>query len=87
MGAGLGISQSSKYRVATDTTKWAFPENKIGIVNDGASNYYLNRLKSDAVGLFIGLSGTSLNGAELYHYGLATHYVTGKNVDRLVAEL
>jgi enoyl-CoA hydratase/carnithine racemase len=87
MGAGLGISQSSKYRVATDTTTWAFPENKIGIVNDVTSNYYLNHMKSDAVGLFLGLTGTSLNGAELYHYGLATHYVTGQNVARLVSEL
>jgi enoyl-CoA hydratase/carnithine racemase len=75
MGGGLGISCFSTFRVATNSTTWAMPESAIGLVNDVGSNYVLSHMRSDAIGLFLGITGHRLNGADCYYEGLATHYI------------
>ena len=45
MGAGLGLSIWSKYRVATNSTIFAFPEQEVGIMADVGSNYFAANLE------------------------------------------
>jgi 3-hydroxyisobutyryl-CoA hydrolase len=75
MGAGVGTSVFNRFRVATDTTVFAMPECAIGIVTDAGANKFLPGIKTPGVGRYIALTGARVKGADLYHYGLATHYV------------
>jgi 3-hydroxyisobutyryl-CoA hydrolase len=51
------------------------PETAVGLFNDVGSCYVLSHMKSFAVGLFLGITGFRLNGADCYYEGLATHYI------------
>jgi 3-hydroxyisobutyryl-CoA hydrolase len=87
MGAGLGISMVSNFRIATDSTTFAMPESAIGVFNDVGSCFWLHYTKSDALALFLGMSGFRINGADCYHYGLATHYIPDANLPSLIEAL
>jgi 3-hydroxyisobutyryl-CoA hydrolase len=87
MGGGLGVSSFSRYTIATDSTVWAMPESAIGLVNDVGSNYILSHMRSDAVGLFLGITGHRLNGADCYFEGLATHYIPDSRLPELLEAL
>ena len=56
MGGGLGLSVHGKYRVATEKTIIAMPENKIGLFPDAGGSYFLPRLKNN-LGIYMGLTG------------------------------
>ena len=64
MGGGLGISMVSNYRIATDSTTFAMPESAIGVCNDAGSCFWFHYTKSDAIAIFLGMSGFKLNGAD-----------------------
>lgn len=64
MGGGLGISMPCKYRIATSSTVYAWPESVIGLVNDVGSNYWLSHMNNEALGYFLGIIGYRLNGAD-----------------------
>ena len=83
MGFGAGMAFAAQVRVATDTTKLAFPENGIGLVPDVGASYWLSRLKPRELGVYLALTGTSLNGADCYYSGLAQYYVPIQKLDHL----
>ena len=87
MGTGLGLTLWGKYRVATSSTVLAFPEQEIGIPTDVGSNYFATQKLDHAVGLFWLLTGHRLNGSDVYHLGIATHYIDDKYFDDVVEEL
>lgn len=74
MGGGVGISQSARYRVATENTRFAMPESGIGLFPDVGGGWYLSRLDG-RVGQFLALTGARFDGAECQWAGLATHYL------------
>jgi enoyl-CoA hydratase len=75
MGGGVGIAAPARYRIATPNTVWAMPETAIGLFCDVGTGRYLSRLPG-AVGRFLALTGTRLDGAECLALGLATHYLS-----------
>lgn len=75
MGFGAGMALAAQTRVATDTTKFAFPENSIGLVPDVGASYWLPRMQPQALGLYLALTGAAMNGADCYYAGLADYYV------------
>ncbi|QUM72630.1 enoyl-CoA hydratase/isomerase family protein [Sphingopyxis granuli] len=79
MGGGVGISQPTKYRVATEHTRFAMPETGIGLFPDVGGGWYLPRLEG-RVGAFLALTGARLDGAECLALGLATHYLPSANL-------
>lgn len=81
MGGGVGISAPARFRVASDRTLWAMPETGIGLFPDVGGSYYLSRL--GAMGLYIGLTGSRLDGHDLVATGLATHYTPAESMGDL----
>ena len=73
MGGGVGLSVHGKYRVATEKSLYAMPETAIGYFPDVGGSYFLSRLPQ-CYGMFLGLTGHRLRGADLKHLGIATHY-------------
>lgn len=70
MGGGMGLYVGASHRVVTETTRAAMPEIGIGLFPDVGGSWFLRRLPGRA-GLYAGLTGASLNGADLLHGGLA----------------
>jgi enoyl-CoA hydratase len=81
MGGGAGIALPPKFRVVTDNTRFAMPETGIGLFPDVGGGWYLPRLPG-RVGVYLGLTGARLDGADCIAVGLATHYLP---VDRLAS--
>jgi 3-hydroxyisobutyryl-CoA hydrolase len=83
MGGGVGVSIHGKYRVASERALFAMPETGIGLFPDVGGSWFLPRLPSKSVGLYLSLAGQRLKGADLKHAGLATHYVTSDQLPKL----
>jgi enoyl-CoA hydratase len=83
MGGGVGISLHAPFRVATKRTLFAMPETAIGIFPDVGGSFALPRLRAPSGapplppgwGLYLGLTGARLSGADAVHGGVATHFV------------
>jgi enoyl-CoA hydratase len=86
MGGGVGISQPARFRVATDNTRFAMPETGIGLFPDVGGGWYLSRLPGRA-GVFLGLTGARMTGADCLVLGLATHYLPAAALADVKAEL
>lgn len=74
MGGGVGLAMPSRYRIATENTRFAMPETGIGLFPDVGGGWFLSRLPG-RVGPFLALTGARLDGAECHALGLATHYL------------
>ncbi len=74
MGGGIGVSVHGQIRVATEAAQFAMPETAIGLFPDVGATFLLPRLPG-ALGMYLGLTGTRLTGADAVHAGLATHFV------------
>uniref|UniRef100_F1KWG5 3-hydroxyisobutyryl-CoA hydrolase, mitochondrial n=2 Tax=Ascaris TaxID=6251 RepID=F1KWG5_ASCSU len=86
MGGGCGLSVHGKFRVATERTMLAMPETALGLFPDVGGSYFLPRL-GHYLGQFIALTGYRLNGADVYHAGIATHFVPSSSLADLEQEL
>jgi enoyl-CoA hydratase len=74
MGGGIGVSIHGSHRIVTSHALLAMPETAIGFFPDVGTSYVLPRLPG-AVGMWLGLTGARLQGAEAVEAGLATHLV------------
>ncbi len=86
MGGGVGISQPAKFRVATESTRFAMPETGIGLFPDVGGGWYLSRL-GGRIGQFLALTGARLDGAECLWAGLATHYLPSEKLAEAKARI
>ena len=86
MGGGVGLSVNSKFRIATEKTRFAMPETAIGLFPDVGGSYFLPRLQGE-LGMFLALTGTHLIGEDVLHAGIATHYVPSAKIPELEAGL
>jgi enoyl-CoA hydratase len=86
MGGGIGVSVHGAYRVATEHAMFAMPETGIALFPDVGASYLLPRLPG-ALGMFLGLTGTRVTGADAVHAGLATHFVPRAALPALKAAL
>lgn len=82
MGGGVGVSVHGTIRVATEAAQFAMPETAIGFFPDVGTTYVLPRLPG-RIGLYLGLTGARLSGADAVHAGLATHFVPRDRLDPL----
>jgi enoyl-CoA hydratase/carnithine racemase len=74
MGGGIGVSVHGRVRVATEAALFAMPETAIGMFPDIGATFFLPRLPGE-LGVFLGLTGARVAGADAVHAGLATHFV------------
>lgn len=83
MGGGAGISVHGKYRVATENALFAMPETNIGLFPDVGSMYWMPRVLSEIVAVYLALTGQRLKPEDLLYTGLATHYVPAARLEEL----
>lgn len=82
MGAGLGISCYAKFRIATETTKFAMPEAKIGHFTDSCMALALSRARKN-IGMMLAMTSSILKGKEVYQAGFAHYFVKQENLPAL----
>ncbi len=86
MGGGIGMSVHAPYRVATEHAAFAMPETAIGFFPDIGATFLLPRLPGE-LGVYLGLTGLRVTGADAVHAGLATHFTTRAQLGELSAAL
>ncbi len=74
MGGGLGLMAGASHRVVTGTSRIAMPEMAIGLYPDVGGSWFLNRMPAGC-GLFLGLTGASINAADAKLIDLADHFL------------
>lgn len=82
MGGGMGISIHGSHRVVTENATLAMPETTIGFHTDVGGSYFLSRLP-DYLGIYLGLTGIHISGADAFYAGLVTHYAPSHKLDDL----
>ncbi|TLU65212.1 enoyl-CoA hydratase/isomerase family protein [Thalassotalea litorea] len=86
MGGGLGLMAGASHRVVTESSRIAMPEISIGLFPDVGGSYFLNHMPKGC-GLFLGLTGASVNAADALHVGLADHFLTNQQQKVLIEQL
>lgn len=74
MGGGVGISLYGTHRIAGEGYRFAMPETKIGLFPDVGVCHALSRMP-DEMGLYLGLTGRTIDRADAYALGLVTHCI------------
>jgi len=82
----LGFSIYSKIKIATESTKLAMPEVKIGILTNSSGGYFLSRLRK-GIGMYLGLTGSMVVGEDVVKIGLADYFVPRVKLGELESEL
>lgn len=77
MGGGLGLLVGASHRVVTPSTRMAMPEITIGLFPDVGASWFLQRLPAK-IGLFLGLTGASLNAHDAIITNLADYIVSAE---------
>jgi len=86
MGGGLGLLAEAPYRVVTQSTRIAMPEVTIGLYPDVGGSYFLARAP-ESYGLFMGLTGCSINGADAVAIGMADYRLEDEQFNALISTL
>lgn len=86
MGGGLGMLAGASHRVVTENSRIAMPEVSIGLFPDVGASYFLNKMPP-ACGLFLALTGTSINAADAKYCSLADFFVAQEEKDEFLKQL
>ena len=84
MGGGLGISAGADLVLATERTRMAMPETRIGFFPDVGATGWMFRKCPKGYPEYLGLTGYEIRGKESVRLGLATDLVLRKRVPELI---
>lgn len=74
MGGGLGLMAGASHRIVTESSRIAMPEITIGLYPDVGGTYFLNKMPKGC-GMFLGLTGASINATDAKYINLADYFV------------
>lgn len=86
MGGGLGMMVGASHRVVTESSRIAMPEISIGLYPDVGASYFLNKMPNGC-GLFLGLTGASINAADAKFIHLADYFMSQDKHGEFVEQL
>jgi enoyl-CoA hydratase len=86
MGGGVGLSVHASHRVVTERTRFAMPETGIGFFPDVGATWALSHAPQ-GMGLWIGLTGATIDAADTIAAGLADTMVPSDAVPALLSDL
>jgi enoyl-CoA hydratase/carnithine racemase len=86
MGGGLGLMSGASHRVVTESSRIAMPEVTIGLYPDVGGTWFLNRTPG-RTGLFLALTGASINAADALFIGLADRFIAHEKYYDVLAAL
>jgi enoyl-CoA hydratase/carnithine racemase len=86
MGGGLGLMAGASHRVVTEKSRIAMPEVAIGLYPDVGGTYFLNKMPLGC-GLFLGLTGASINATDAKYIHLADHFISSSRKVELIEKL
>ena len=87
MGAGLGLAAGADLVIATERTRMAMPETRIGFFPDvGATGWMFNKCP-EGYPEYLGLTGYEMIGVEAVRVGFASHLVRSERLPELMAAL
>jgi enoyl-CoA hydratase len=84
MGGGLGIAAGAGISIATERTRMAMPETRIGFFPDIGSTGWMFARCPKGYPEYLGLTGYDMTGSECVRLGFATHYMKSGNIPRLM---
>lgn len=84
MGGGLGITAGASISIATERTRMAMPETKIGFFPDvGATGWMFTRCPK-GYPEYLGLTGYDMVGKECMRLRFASHFMNSKHIPQLI---
>ncbi len=86
MGGGMGLVVGGSHRVVTETTRMAMPEVGIGLYPDVAGTWFLHHAPGRS-GLFVGLTGVSMNGADALTMHLGDWFISSGQREQVLVAL
>lgn len=86
MGGGLGVLSGASHRIVTNSSRLAMPEISIGLYPDVGGSWFLNNMPPGC-GLFLGLTGASINAADALYVNLADYYVCDNGKQQWLTQL
>lgn len=86
MGGGLGVMAGCSHRVVTQKTRIAMPEVTIALFPDVGGTWFLNHMPGKS-GLFLALTGASINAADAIYTGIADRFIASEKKDEVVEQL
>ena len=87
MGGGLGIAEGADWVIATERTRMAMPETRIGFFPDvGATGWLFNKCPP-GYPEYLGLTSYEMIGGECVRLGLATHLSPSEKLRDLVSTI
>src|SRR5262245_55853537 len=86
MGSSVGISLYGTHRVAGQRYRLAMPEAGLGLFPDDGVCWLFARLP-DQIGMYLALTGRSLNRADAYSLGLVTHCLPARQFAEIRAAI
>ncbi|MFK3797730.1 MULTISPECIES: enoyl-CoA hydratase/isomerase family protein [unclassified Pseudomonas] len=86
LGGGMGLLQGASIRVVTPSSRLAMPEINIGLYPDVGASWFLSRLPGK-LGLFLGLTGSHINGRDALDLDLADRFLLDDQQDEMIDRL
>lgn len=86
MGGGLGMLVGGSHKVVTESSRIAMPEISIGLFPDVGGSFFLNRMPAGC-GLFLALTGASINAADAKYCHLADYFVEHQHKKDFISQL
>ena len=86
MGGGVGISAYGTHCVMTEKAIFAMPEVTIGLFPDIGASYLLANLPGET-GMYLGLTGKTINAADCYELGIASHTIKSESIEKVRAAM